>query len=51
MELHTQHYKDDFDLDKELIPKLAYRESRRTGTFSGYRGPAAPIPCGNGKST
>ena len=23
MELHTQHYKDDFDLDKELIPKLA----------------------------
>ena len=22
-ELHTQHYKDDFDLDKELIPKLA----------------------------
>ena len=23
MELHTQHYKDDFDMDKELIPKLA----------------------------
>lgn len=23
VELHTQHYKDDFDLDKELIPKLA----------------------------
>lgn len=23
MELHTQHYKDDFDLDKELISKLA----------------------------
>lgn len=23
MELHTQHYKDDFDLDKELIAKLA----------------------------
>ncbi len=23
MELHTQHYKDDFELDKELIPKLA----------------------------
>jgi len=23
MELHTLHYKDDFELDKELIPKLA----------------------------
>ena len=23
VELHTQHYKDDFELDKELIPKLA----------------------------
>lgn len=23
MDLHTQHYKDDFDLDKELIAKLA----------------------------
>ena len=23
VELHTQHYKDDFDMDKELIPKLA----------------------------
>ena len=23
MELHTQHYKEDFDMDKELIPKLA----------------------------
>lgn len=23
MELHTQHYKDDFAMDKELIPKLA----------------------------
>ena len=23
VELHTQHYKDDFDIDKELIPKLA----------------------------
>lgn len=23
VELHTQHYKEDFDLDKELIPKLA----------------------------
>lgn len=23
MELHTQHYKDDFDMDKELIPSLA----------------------------
>lgn len=23
MELHTQHFKQDFDLDKELIPKLA----------------------------
>ena len=22
MELHSQHYKDDFDMDKELIPKL-----------------------------
>lgn len=23
VDLHTQHYKDDFDLDKELISKLA----------------------------
>ncbi len=23
VELHTQHYKEDFDMDKELIPKLA----------------------------
>lgn len=23
MELHTQHYKEDFDMDKELIPRLA----------------------------
>ena len=23
VELHTQHYKDDFDIDKKLIPKLA----------------------------
>lgn len=23
VELHTQYYKDDFDMDKELIPKLA----------------------------
>lgn len=23
VELHTRHYKEDFDLDKELIPKLA----------------------------
>lgn len=23
MELHTQHFKQDFDMDKELIPKLA----------------------------
>lgn len=23
MELHTQHYKDDFDIDKELIQNLA----------------------------
>ena len=22
MELHTQHYKDDFDMDKELIQNL-----------------------------
>ena len=23
VELHTQHYKDDFDIDKELIQNLA----------------------------
>ena len=23
VELHTQHYKEDFDMDIELIPKLA----------------------------
>jgi len=39
MELHTQHYKDDFDLDKELIPKLAVSgepEDRRLlcGTYT-----------------
>ena len=26
VELNTRHYKDDFDLDKELIPKLAISE-------------------------
>ena len=26
MELHTKHYKDDFDLDKELLAKLAVSE-------------------------
>ena len=34
VDLHTQHYKEDFDLDKELISKLAVSE---------------PIPCANGK--
>mgnify|MGYP007114422718 FL=1 len=27
MELHTKHYKDDFELNKELIPKLAASEN------------------------
>lgn len=27
MELHTKHYKEDFDLDKELIAKLAVSEN------------------------
>lgn len=26
VDLHTQHYKEDFDLDKELISKLAVSE-------------------------
>lgn len=26
MELHTKHYKDDFDLDKELLAKLAVQQ-------------------------
>lgn len=44
MELHTQHFKQDFDLDKELIPKLAVSEdpedrrllwmSRPCGTYT-----------------
>lgn len=44
MELHTKHYKDDFDLDKELIAKLAVSEhtedrrllwmSRPCGTYT-----------------
>jgi len=36
MELHTKHYKDDFDLDKELLAKLAVSDH------------AEPIPCGSG---
>lgn len=27
MELHTRHYKEDFELDKELIPKLAISQN------------------------
>lgn len=44
MELHTKHYKDDFDLDKELLAKLAVSEhtedrrvlwmSRPCGTYT-----------------
>lgn len=44
MELHTKHYKDDFDLDKELIAKLTVSEhtedrrllwmSRPCGTYT-----------------
>ena len=44
VDLHTQHYKDDFDLDKELISKLAVSErsedkqllwmSRPCGTYT-----------------
>lgn len=44
VELNTHHYKDDFDLDKELIPKLAVSEdpedrrllwmSRPCGTYT-----------------
>lgn len=44
MELHTRHYKEDFDLDKELIAKLAVSEhiedrrllwmSRPCGTYT-----------------
>ena len=34
VDLHTQHYKEDFDLDKELISKLAVSErSHRHQTF------------------
>ena len=44
VELHTQHYKEDFDMDKELIQKVArYQENRRSGASSGCHGPAAPI--------
>ena len=44
VDLHTQHYKDDFDLDKELISKLAVSDrsedkqllwmSRPCGTYT-----------------
>ena len=44
VDLHTQHYKEDFDLDKELISKLAVSErsedkqllwmSRPCGTYT-----------------
>ena len=43
VELHTQHYKEDFDVDKELIQKVALSGNRRSGAFSGCHGPAAPI--------
>ena len=45
MELHTQHYKEDFDMDKELIPKLAASadpEDKHLLWMS--------IPCENGRS-
>ena len=44
VDLHTQHYKEDFDLDKELISKLAVSDrsedkqllwmSRPCGTYT-----------------
>lgn len=48
MELHTKHYKDDFDLDKELLAKLAVSDIPRTGGFFGCPDHAEPIPCGSG---
>ena len=53
VDLHTQHYKEDFDLDKELISKLAVSDRSedkqllwmplrnlypaRTGSLSGWK--------------
>ena len=48
VDLHTQHYKEDFDLDKELISKLAVSDrsadkqllwmSRPCGTYDSLSG-------------
>ena len=44
VDLHTQHYKEDFDLDKELISKLAVSDRSEDKQLL-----AEPIPCANGK--
>ena len=36
MELHTQHYKDDFDLDEELIQKLVKETDALIGGLNIY---------------
>jgi hypothetical protein len=56
VDLHTQHYKEDFDLDKELISKLAVSErsedkqllwmSRPCGTYTLRERPAMKTKCG-----
>ena len=34
VDLHTQHYKEDFDLDKELISKLAVSDRSEVSASS-----------------
>lgn len=48
MELHTKHYKDDFDLDKELLAKLAVSEHTEDRRVLWSPDHAEPIPCGSG---
>ena len=56
VDLHTQHYKEDFDLDKELISKLAVSDrsedkqllwmSRPCGTYTLREREVMKIKCG-----
>ena len=49
VDLHTQHYKEDFDLDKELISKLAVSDRSEDKQLLWMSRPCGTIPCANGK--
>lgn len=47
--LDTQHYKEDFDLDKELIQKMAVSENQEDRHLLWMSRPVEPTAFGNGR--